>query len=86
MFKKFHITRQNIARSFIIFCVIYYFPASAANFAKTIYDKLYLTRFAGADGLGGMDYSEKEIEQIVSVNSEFETGLVEGVPEPEEFS
>jgi murein DD-endopeptidase MepM/ murein hydrolase activator NlpD len=33
-----------------------------------------------------MDYSEKEIEQIVSVNSEFETGLVEGVPEPEEFS
>ncbi|MDR2444971.1 MAG: M23 family metallopeptidase [Spirochaetaceae bacterium] len=51
-----------------------------------MHEKVSLAQFGGAGGLGGMDYSEKEIEQIISTNSELETRLVEGIPEPEEFS
>jgi murein DD-endopeptidase MepM/ murein hydrolase activator NlpD len=84
--KKFHVW-QNIARVSILFCVFFYFPASAVNLVGLIYDKLKSTdRNAGNDGLGGMVYSQKEMEQLISANFEFEDGLAEGVPEPEEFS
>jgi murein DD-endopeptidase MepM/ murein hydrolase activator NlpD len=85
MFKKFH-GWQNVARALVVCCVFYYFPASAVNLARTIHGKLSLAQFDSAGGRGGMDYSEKEIEQLVSVNSESENSLVEGIPEPEEFS
>ncbi|MDR2343720.1 MAG: M23 family metallopeptidase [Spirochaetaceae bacterium] len=85
MFEQFH-GRKNIIRALVVFCIFYYFPASAANLSKTIYDKVRLARVGGADGLGGMDYSEKEIAQIASANSEFKNSFVEGIPEPEEFS
>jgi murein DD-endopeptidase MepM/ murein hydrolase activator NlpD len=85
MFELLH-GRQNIVRALVVFCIFYYFPASAANLAKIIHEKVSLAQFGGAGGLGGMDYSEKEIEQIISTNSELETRLVEGIPEPEEFS
>jgi murein DD-endopeptidase MepM/ murein hydrolase activator NlpD len=85
MFEKFH-GWQNAVRALVVFCIFYYFPGSAVNLAKTIHGKLSLVQFDGAGGRGGMDYSEKEIEQLVSANSEFENSLVEGIPEPEEFS
>ena len=85
MFDQLH-GWQNIVRALVVFCIFYYFPASAVNLAKTIQDKLSLAQFGGSGGRGGMDYSEKEIEQIISTNAEFETAFVEGIPEPEEFS
>jgi murein DD-endopeptidase MepM/ murein hydrolase activator NlpD len=81
VFEKLH-GWQNILRISLIFCIFYYFPASALNLAGIIHDKL-----SPEGGLGGMDYSEKEMADIVSSNSEFNgSAAVEGVPEPEEFS
>ncbi|MDR3356500.1 MAG: M23 family metallopeptidase [Spirochaetaceae bacterium] len=85
MFEKFH-TGRTVVRALAVVCVLYYLPASAANLSKTIHSKLSVMQFGGAGGRGGMDYSEKQIEQIVSLISEFEDRLIEGIPEPEEFS
>ncbi|MDR0684261.1 MAG: M23 family metallopeptidase [Spirochaetaceae bacterium] len=85
MFEKFKLW-QNMVRALVVCCIFYYFPASAANLAAAIHDKVYIEQFDSSGGRGGMDYSEKEIEQIISTNPELETSLVEGIPEPEEFS
>jgi murein DD-endopeptidase MepM/ murein hydrolase activator NlpD len=82
VFEKLH-GLQNIIRIALLFCIFYYFPASAVNLVIMIHDRL-----STADGgLGGMDYSEKEMAQIVLSNSEFEDDTaVQGIPEPEKFS
>jgi murein DD-endopeptidase MepM/ murein hydrolase activator NlpD len=72
----------STCRIALVFCILFYFPATAANMAEVIHGKLAAARQNG-EGLGGMVYSETEVERLVSANSGNEDGLAEGVPEPE---
>ncbi|MDR0383365.1 MAG: M23 family metallopeptidase [Spirochaetaceae bacterium] len=79
--------RQNAARAAILFCIFFYFPATAANMATAISGRLNpIEQNAEDGGLGGMVYSEQEMERIISENPNAENIVIEGVPEPEELS
>jgi murein DD-endopeptidase MepM/ murein hydrolase activator NlpD len=70
--------------------VFFYFQSSAANICRSAYktfsEKEYFPSSGAGEGLGGKDYSEKELEQIIGSNSVLDENYVEGIPEPEEFS
>jgi murein DD-endopeptidase MepM/ murein hydrolase activator NlpD len=75
---------QNIIRAALVFCICFYLPPSAANFCSFVYKTAGEKKTSAAgEGLGGMDYSEKELEQIIGVALDEN---VDGIPEPEEFS
>ncbi|MDR1256253.1 MAG: M23 family metallopeptidase [Spirochaetaceae bacterium] len=79
--------RRNMIRAALVLCVFFYFPATAVNMATELRGKLAAVKQNGGDGgLGGMVYSETEMEQLVSANADAEDGLVNGVPEPEGLS
>jgi murein DD-endopeptidase MepM/ murein hydrolase activator NlpD len=81
---------QNIIRVSLVFCIFFYFPSSAENLFQSAYkifsDKKLFSSSAADEGLGGKDYSEKEMEQMIGPNSGLDEDFVEGIPEPEEFS
>jgi murein DD-endopeptidase MepM/ murein hydrolase activator NlpD len=90
VFENWHGRLQNIIRISLVFCIFFYFQASVVNFCrfayKTIGEKKFSPVSAADGGLGGRDYSEKELEQIIGSNSVLDESYVEGIPEPEEFS
>jgi len=78
---------QNTARTALLVCISLYFTPSAANLAGIINDSLYQKRINAVNGgIGGMVYTEKEMEEMLFENTERDNQLVTGVPEPEEFS
>ncbi|MDR2803241.1 MAG: M23 family metallopeptidase [Treponema sp.] len=87
MFEYDRVWLKNIIRISLVFCVFVYFPFSAANFCRFINKTAgEIMMNAAGEGLGGMVYSEKEIEKILDANSEYSAQYLEGIPEPEEFS
>ncbi|MDR1147128.1 MAG: M23 family metallopeptidase [Spirochaetaceae bacterium] len=90
MFENRRYLIQNIIRISLVFCIFFYFPSSAANLFRSVYktfsEKKYFSSSAADEGLGGKDYSEKELEQMIGPNSALNDDFVEGIPEPEEFS
>ncbi|MDR0409147.1 MAG: M23 family metallopeptidase [Spirochaetaceae bacterium] len=56
---------------------------------KTLSEKKHIPLSVADEGLGGKDYSEKELEQIIASNANLSVlyeNIIEGIPEPEEFS
>jgi murein DD-endopeptidase MepM/ murein hydrolase activator NlpD len=69
---------QIISRIALLVCISLYFVPCATNIIRIINEGIYQEEInAETEGIGGMVYSEKEM---------LENQLVQGVPEPEEFS